>query len=179
MSLVGSTLAATVLIHGGSRKLVRPAPIAETLGRLGITSNYLPLVGRALALYELGLAAAILGVGGLPTAFAVVVTGGAFCAVGLWVMVSGRDVECNCLGSRNKPSKLGMRQVAACPLWVLAAAAAYESEALSVEARLLAASIGLLVVVSFAGSELMTSLAPWRTMRLAQQTPTDAAWGRF
>ncbi len=114
-------ISAALLLIAGAQKLAAPSRFEETLRALG-----LPLVRSlvvAVPLVEL-LTASLILVRLSPqiAAALTVILGGSFGGAGLVALLQRKTVQCACFGPMGKGT-LGIRQVAAVPLWLTAAAA--------------------------------------------------------
>lgn len=122
MELVGAVVqavVATTLVMAGAAKLAVPREIVATLTALRLPA--VPALRVALPLGELALAVAVAAAPTSPlTATAVLALGAGFAMVGLSVHLRGDAVACACFGGR-RGRRLGLRQVAALPAWIVAA----------------------------------------------------------
>lgn len=122
MGLLGATVqlaAALALVVAATGKLARPRAFTATLQALDVP--WTGPVRAAVVVAELGAAAALVTAPGAPTTqVAVVGLGAAFALVGVVAWARGEQVECACFGG-GSGSPLGLRQVAALPLWLAVA----------------------------------------------------------
>ncbi len=109
--------AATVLVAAAAGKAAAPRGMRATLGALHLD---LPVVLPVLVASELAIALALAAAPTAPVTMASVAgLGLVFALVGLSVHRRGEVVACACFGPT--PHRLGLRQVAALPLWCGAA----------------------------------------------------------
>jgi len=120
--IVGSCVAAgaaTLLVVSGAAKASRPEPIASTISALGVSVARPVAIGRALGMFELGLAFLIVLVRSVWVGLAVGLFGLVVAGAGLIALRSGSEIPCNCFGESSKP--LGKRQLLQLPAWLVVA----------------------------------------------------------
>ncbi|MBU2697569.1 MauE/DoxX family redox-associated membrane protein [Pimelobacter sp. 30-1] len=124
--LAGATTLALggVFLGAATAKLERPSLFAATLRDLGVRSERLVRAGALLVpLSELGTGAAlVLRPGAMVGVLAALTLALGFAGTGIVAMTRRHAVRCSCWGARSARSVLGIRQVAALPLWLLALA---------------------------------------------------------
>ena len=117
--------AASVLLLGGSSKIVRPLPITTTLVMLWNTvTNQArvvgsPRLGRILGVGEVGLAAVIVTARSWTAGLVLVLFAIGLSIAGLIGVLSGGKLPCACFGKGDRP--LGYAHVLQLPLWIFAA----------------------------------------------------------
>ncbi len=111
---------ATLLIVAGAQKLAAPDRFEETLRAIDLPLVRSLVVG--VPLMEL-LTASLILVRPFPllAAVLIVILGGSFGAAGLMALLQRKTVQCACFGPLGDGT-LGTRQLAAVPLWLIAAA---------------------------------------------------------
>lgn len=141
-------MACAVLAWAGLEKIRAPFSLAATVRALGAPPRFAAIAAFIVPVAE--LVTVILVVAGGPaylpaTLFAVL--GAAFAAAGLRAIGSRTEIPCACFGISER--RLGWPQVAALPLWLLAAWSVIDLPAFGLRARLetSAAAIVALTVI--------------------------------
>lgn len=152
-------IACAVLAWAGLEKIRAPFSLAPTVRALGGPPRFAAIAALVVPIAE--LVTVIVVATGAPaylpaTLFAVL--GAAFAAAGLRAMGSRTEVPCACFGISER--KLGWPQVAALPLWLIAAWSVTDLPAFGLRARLeTGAAAMVLLTVSRALSVVRHSAA--------------------
>jgi hypothetical protein len=142
IAVVPVAISCAVLSWAGLEKARNRAPLSAAVAGLGVPRALTAVVAVTIPLAELGTVVAVVAdapsrlVAGL---FAGLGTGFAMAAG--WSMLTGRDVSCTCFGSSGR--RLGWPQLAALPLWLLAAWAATLMRHTSGQERVAALACGM------------------------------------
>lgn len=136
-----------VLLWAGLEKARYRAPLSATTAALGVPASLAAAVAVTVPLAELGTVAAVVaGAPSLLDAALFAVLGASFAVAAGWSLLTGRDVTCACFGASGR--KLGWPQLAALPLWLLAAWAVLRMPHFSTSERIAALAIGTLVLAA-------------------------------
>lgn len=158
LALVIQLGAALVLLLSGALKLAEPSGIVRTIQALGLPGDA-RRQAAALGLVELITAGAlVLAPGSLAAGGLVLALGLAFAVAGAIALAGRIDVHCACMGE-GFSGRLGWRQVALLPAWVLVAGAAALDRAPLLAGRRPELLIGLTLVVALGALARMAPLA--------------------
>jgi hypothetical protein len=141
LAVVPVAISCAALSWAGLEKARNRAPLSAAVAALGIPGALTTVIAVAVPLAELGTVAAV--VAGAPSrlvAALIAGLGAGFAVAAGWSMLTGRDVGCACFGSSGR--KLGWPQLAALPLWLLAAWAAARMPHASGQERVAALACG-------------------------------------
>jgi Methylamine utilisation protein MauE len=115
-----AVLGSSLLLVAGCTKLGTPrSALAEPLAALGVPAATARLLPIPLGLAEVAAALAILFERGVVATALVTALGALFLGVGVLGLRKGLNVPCHCLGFDR--GRLGWRQVALFPFWILVA----------------------------------------------------------
>jgi hypothetical protein len=151
--VIGSFYAIPVVIGcaalawAGLEKLRDRGPLAATVAGLGLPAGLAAVATTGVPLAELATVATV--VAGAPspiTAALFAAFGVGFALAALWSVVSGRRVSCACFGVSGR--NLGWPQLAALPLWLLAAWSVHQMPHYSTRERLGGLACGALVLAA-------------------------------
>lgn len=134
-----------VLSWAGLEKLRGRAPLVAVVAEMGVPRRFALVTTVALLVAELGTVSAVLA--GLPSylpsaLFAVL--GAVFAGAGAWSLLTGKAVACACFGASER--RLGWPQLAALPLWLLAAWSVVRMPPVSTTERLATAAVAFLLL---------------------------------
>lgn len=164
VSLVCCLLLAAVLLWAAAQKAVPSNPLGETATRLGLGTASRP-IARMVILSECGAAFLLLSPWPALGAALAALLGTSFAAAGAYVLRRGWTVECACFGGSARA--LGWPQVLAWPAWLVAAALAATSPALSPIWAALFATLLLLSNVAWRLHAISTAMRAVRWDRLS------------
>jgi hypothetical protein len=112
-------VAAGLLVAAAAAKAAAPKQVIATISALGLPAA--PALRVALVATELVAAVALATAPAAPATITLVLgLGVVFAGVGAWAWQRGEEVACACFGGRVAKT-LGLRQVAALPVWATAA----------------------------------------------------------
>jgi hypothetical protein len=134
-----------VLSWAGLEKLRDRAVLATVVAEMGAPRRLAAVAAVVLPAVELGTVLAVLA--GLPrylpsALFALL--GAVFAGAGAWSLLTGKAVSCACFGASER--RLGWPQLAALPLWLLAAWSVVRMPPVSTTGRLTTAAAAYLVL---------------------------------
>lgn len=114
-----AVLGSTLFLLAACFKLGAPGRLLEPLDAIGVPAALASVLPVPLGLVELGAAAAIVFERGMVATGLVALLAALFLGAGLVSLFKGLDIPCHCLGSDR--GRLGWRQVASFPFWLLVA----------------------------------------------------------
>lgn len=113
------TAGCLVLAWAGLEKARDRKPLTGVIAEMGIPQQFAGFATAALVIAE--LATVLIVIAGVPAYFSALLLallGLCYAGAGAWSLLSGKDVSCACFGAAER--RLGWRQLAALPLWLLA-----------------------------------------------------------
>jgi hypothetical protein len=141
-SAVLAFAACAVLLWSGLEKLRNRAPLAQTVSALTGSPTFASRVAITVPSFELAtVGVVVLGAPAYLASAMFVALGVTFATAGAWAWRTGRVIPCACFGST--AGRLGVRQVGAMPLWLLAAWATLHLGSFAVHERLAALTWGI------------------------------------
>jgi hypothetical protein len=154
-----------VLSWAGLEKARDRAALTAVVAKMGVPQRLAGAAAVTLIAVELGVVLAIIArlPAYLPSVL-VALLGVVFAGAGSWSLLTGKSVSCACFGASDR--KLGWPQLAALPLWLLAAWSVERVPPVSTTVRLTAAAAGfLLLAVVRAIPALQLSMSARRDRR--------------
>jgi hypothetical protein len=134
--------ACEVLLWSGLEKLRNRVPLAQTVSALTGSPTFASRVAIIVPGFELAtVGAVVLGAPAYVASAMFVALGVTFATAGAWAWRTGRVIPCACFGST--AGRLGLRQVGALALWLLAAWATLHLGSFTVGERLTVFTCGV------------------------------------
>jgi len=147
LAVVPVAISCAVLSWAGLEKTRNRAPLSAAVAALGIPAALTKVIVVAVPLAELGTVAAVVAAAPSRLVAALIAgLGAGFAVAAGWSMLTGRDVGCACFGSSGR--KLGWPQLAALPLWLLAAWASARMPHASGQERVAALACGAIALAA-------------------------------